>query len=115
MTDIFSSDMEEPEQPSSGAAINARKEDRRIRELHRYFNPANPAALRHPGYALPNNVSSLGAGEEELGDHIHPNLSGKICNPNTTLTSFAKLAALQLDVERAIIRYRPWLPHKPFP
>jgi hypothetical protein len=115
MMDIFSSDMEEPEQPSLGAAINAHKEDHHICELHRYFNPVNPAALHHPGYALPNNVSSLGAGEEELGDYIHPNLSGKICNLNTTLMSFAKLAALQLDVERVIIRYRPWLPHKPFP
>ncbi|CAI7627996.1 unnamed protein product [Penicillium glandicola] len=85
--------------------------DRQTREVYRYFQPQNPAAL---------NASLL-----QFGDHVAPitdfsrvttpfapDGSGSDTSfvegsspssPNTTLTSFAQLAALRLNAQRAFI------------
>lgn len=70
-------------------------DDCRARELYRYFQPTNPAAL---------NSTCLPFGEEPSAAAVAGDGNG-LSSPNTTLTSLAQLAALRLNVQRAIIRY----------
>lgn len=94
----------------------AHRDDRRFRELYRYFQPANPAALL---YQLHHDLCSPTTPAENLADAI-PSVEGEsgnplavslmppqedLSSPNTILTSFAQLAAHKLNVERAIIWY----------
>lgn len=84
--------------------------DRRVRELYRYYQPA---------VSLPAGISSwVPSGEDPLAaDGSGNSSSSATARPltaigpeplvlgvnNTTLTSFAQLAALRLNVERALI------------
>lgn len=83
--------------------------DRQAREVYRYFQPGNPAALN---VAWP-----------PFGDHLAtpvelptPISSSILSSPNATLTSLAQLAALRLNAQRAFITYTTILPqHEPQP
>lgn len=79
--------------------------DRQAREVYRYFQPGNPAALNE---AWPS-----------FGDHLAtpadlptPNPSSILSSPNATLTSLAQLAALRLNAQRAFITYTTILPQR---
>jgi hypothetical protein len=94
--------------PVSQARLNAHRDDRRLRELYRYFQPNNPTALPYPGI-YPNgetepifpctdsNAAIDGASAVLASTHGSS-------SSNPTLTSFAQLAALQLNAQQAIIR-----------
>ncbi|CAG8193793.1 unnamed protein product [Penicillium salamii] len=89
--------------------LRAYEEDRQAREVYRYFQPANPAAL-NTQWPLPeehfSSVDSLrtsfSAAEDSDSEttQIHSHTQS---SPNTTLTSFAQLAALRLKAQRAFI------------
>ncbi|EED13742.1 sensor histidine kinase/response regulator, putative [Talaromyces stipitatus ATCC 10500] len=94
-------------------ALVAHRDDRRFRELYRYFQPANPAALL---YQLQNDLSNsrepsadsddVPTVERNVGNPLAVSLmppQEDLRSPNTILTSFAQLAAHKLNVERAII------------
>lgn len=91
--------------------LRAYEEDRQAREVYRYFQPANPAAL-NTQWPLPeehfSSVDSLrtsfSAAEDSDSEttQIHSRTQS---SPNTTLTSFAQLAALRLNAQRAFITY----------
>lgn len=87
----------------------ARRDDRRFRELYRYFQPANPAALLYPQYVPPGEEDPARPVSDNVEDaNISlasvPSAPTGPVSPNTTLTSFAQLAALRLNAQRAIIR-----------
>jgi hypothetical protein len=85
--------------------LTAHRDDRRFRELYRYFQPANPAALLHPHY-FPSREQDLSTNAVEGASHAlasQPSLSNVPVSPNATLTSFAQLACVQLQVQRALI------------
>ncbi|KAJ5993105.1 hypothetical protein N7451_008829 [Penicillium sp. IBT 35674x] len=85
--------------------------DRRSREVYRYFQPRNPAALNStwlPFGNESNSAASLSASTPAFATAT--STSAKITHqsssrhsPNTTLTSFAQLAALGLNAERCLI------------
>ncbi|OKL63186.1 hypothetical protein UA08_01887 [Talaromyces atroroseus] len=91
----------------------AHRDDRRFRELYRYFQPTNPAAALYKQYVPATEESPV----LETSDPIIPTVEGTanplavslmppqedLASPNTILTSFAQLAAHKLNVERAII------------
>ncbi|CAG8410211.1 unnamed protein product [Penicillium salamii] len=89
--------------------LRAYEEDRQAREVYRYFQPANPAAL-NTQWPLPeehfSSVDSLRTSFSVAEDsdsettQIHTRAQS---SPNTTLTSFAQLAALRLNAQRAFI------------
>ncbi|CAG8930196.1 unnamed protein product [Penicillium salamii] len=89
--------------------LRAYEEDRQAREVYRYFQPANPAAL-NTQWPLPeehfSSVDSLRTSFSVAEDsdsettQIHSRTQS---SPNTTLTSFAQLAALRLNAQRAFI------------
>ncbi|KAK9847920.1 Signal transduction histidine kinase-related protein [Penicillium brevicompactum] len=68
----------------------AHEADRQAREVYRYFQPANPAALNAAW--IPRSAAS------ELATD-----SSTLSSPNTTLTSFAQQAAIRLNAQRAFI------------
>ncbi|KAI3132141.1 hypothetical protein CBS147325_8848 [Penicillium roqueforti] len=78
--------MENPTQET----IHAHEADRQAREVYRYFQPANPAALNAAW--LPRSAASEFETE-----------SSSLSSPNTTLTSFAQQAAIRLNAQRAFI------------
>lgn len=90
----------------------ARRDDRRFRELYRYFQPANPAALLYPQYvppgeedpARPVSDPTITVEDPSIALASLPAAPTGPVSPNTTLTSFAQLAALRLNAQRAIIR-----------
>jgi hypothetical protein len=87
--------------------LTARRDDRRFRELYRYFQPSNPAALLYPQY-IPSSEQDPSTYTVEGASHALasvPSASNRPISPNATLTSFAQLACVQLNVQRAIIRY----------
>jgi hypothetical protein len=100
----------------SHEALVAHRDDRRFRELYRYFQPANPAALLYqfqnvlsnpatPAGDLPDAIPTV---EDNPGNPLAVSLmppQEDLSSPNTILTSFAQLAAHKLNVERAIIWY----------
>lgn len=98
---------------------------RRVRELYRYFRPertasyqeryqsissddAPPPTILDPSFPPPS--PSL-CSQSQSGPAIGPTSTGLVPealvlgDPNATLTSFAQLAALRLNVERVLIRY----------
>ena len=98
--------------------------DRRVRELYRYYHPAGvPSVVPSwlpSGEDLPSSRSGSSSGSPDtlavLDDSGGSNSSATsrpstACGPetlilgssNNTLTSFCQLAALRLDVERAMI------------
>ena len=87
--------------------------DRQKREVYRYFHPENPAALNASLLQFDEHVAST-ADFSEVTTPFVPDASESktgffdgICptSPNTTLTSFAQLAALRLSAQRAFITY----------
>lgn len=98
--------------PVTQACLSARRDDRRFRELYRYFQPSNPAALPYPGL-LPHGE------EDPINSSTDPvegasavlfsttKTSSGPSSSNATLTSFAQLAAVRLNAQRAIIRLVP--------
>lgn len=88
------------------------KTDRRVREVYRYFQPSNPAALNTTSVSFGDNSEStkISPGssliEAALQAVSSTNIQGSLGSPNVTLNSFAQLAALRLNVRRALIRYR---------
>lgn len=108
--------------PPTHEALVAHRDDRRFRELYRYFQPANPAALLYqPQNDLPNpptpagdSPDSIPSVEDSPGNPLAVSLmppQENLSSPNTILTSFAQLAAHKLNVERAIIRYALVIPY----
>lgn len=94
--------------------------DRQKREVYRYFQPENPAALNASLLQFDEHVASIGDFSRVSTPFI-PDPSGSETNfvegsspssPNTTLTSFAQLAALQLNAQRAFITYITLLPYR---
>lgn len=91
--------------------------DRQTREVYRYFQPANPAALNAvwpPGdhSASPVDLSSA-TNSVVPDDEVSETASieaGPLYSPNRTLTSLAQLAALRLNAQRAFITYIRPLP-----
>ena len=97
-------------------ALVAHRDDRRFRELYKYFQPANPAALLYQlQHDLPDSNTSAADPnhpvltiEENPGNPLTVSLMPPLedlTSPNTILTSFAQLAAHKLNAERAIIWY----------
>ncbi|KAJ6181131.1 hypothetical protein N7519_011592 [Penicillium mononematosum] len=85
--------------------------DRQKREVYRYFQPENPAALNASLLQLDEHVAST-AGFSGVTTPFVPDESesktsffegSSPSSPNTTLTSFAQLAALRLSAQRAFI------------
>ncbi|KAL1859108.1 hypothetical protein Plec18170_002223 [Paecilomyces lecythidis] len=75
-------------------------DERRVRELYRYFQPSNPAALNEGCEIYPDDlVTEATAAASVLVDAV-----GDRSSPNATLTSLAQLAALRLNAQRALIR-----------
>ena len=91
----------------------AHRADRRSREVYRYFQPSNPAALNStwlPFGNESNSAASLSASTPAFATEA--STSAKVIHQtssrhssNTTLTSFAQLAALGLNAERCLITY----------
>ncbi|KAJ5242075.1 uncharacterized protein N7469_000402 [Penicillium citrinum] len=89
----------------------AHRADRRSREVYRYFQPSNPAALNStwlPFGNESNSAASLSASTPAFATEA--STSAKVIHQtssrhssNTTLTSFAQLAALGLNAERCLI------------
>jgi hypothetical protein len=97
------------------------KADRRVRELYRYYQPAGSAGLipswLAPSEDLPSSGSAGTPSTPATGDSLTRCSSSAtsrpstaigpedlvLGSPNNTLTSFAQLAALRLDAERAFI------------
>ncbi|KAJ5524175.1 hypothetical protein N7494_010825 [Penicillium frequentans] len=86
--------------------------DRQTREVYRYFQPANPAALNATWPPEEDLTTTIGPSEDSLSvdsildDELSETLSveaSRLYSPNTTLTSFAQLAALRLNAQRAFI------------
>ncbi|CEJ62180.1 hypothetical protein PMG11_10688 [Penicillium brasilianum] len=90
--------------------------DRQTREVYRYFQPANPAALNTtwtPGDHLTSAIgsftvassvnSALDDDVSELASTMGSTEASRLYSPNTTLTSLAQLAALRLNAQRAFI------------
>lgn len=90
--------------------------DRQTREVYRYFQPANPAALNATWPPVEHSATSIDVSsianstnfvdsvvdEEEVPGTTSIDDS-PLYSPNTTLTSLAQLAALRLNAQRAII------------
>lgn len=92
--------------------------DRQKREVYRYFQPGNPAALNASLLQVDEHMAPIGDFSRVSTPFI-PDASDSETNfvegsspssPNTTLTSFAQLAALQLNAQRAFITYITLLP-----
>jgi hypothetical protein len=86
--------------------------DRQTREVYRYFQPENPAVLNATS-EFDDHVASI-ADFSRVPTPGVPDVSAPEPNsteasapssPNTTLTSFAQLAALRLNAQRAFITY----------
>ncbi|KAJ5211161.1 CheY-like superfamily [Penicillium cf. griseofulvum] len=86
------------------------KADRQTREVYRYFQPENPAVL-NAILVESEHVGSI-ADFSRVTTPFLPNASdpgtgyvedSSLSSPNTTLTSFAQLAALRLNAQRAFI------------
>lgn len=86
--------------------------DRQTREVYRYFQPANPAALNATWPPEEDLTTTIGPStatvsvDSVLDDEVSETLSveaSRLYSPNTTLTSFAQLAALRLNAQRAFI------------
>jgi hypothetical protein len=87
----------------------AHLEDRRFRELYRYFQPSNPAALLYSPLAPPSSEEAQvidSAIPENAGASLASGLaSHDPSSANTILTTFAQTATLKLNADRAVIRY----------
>ncbi|KAJ5095199.1 hypothetical protein N7532_007490 [Penicillium argentinense] len=86
------------------------QEDRQTREVYRYFQPANPAALNTVWPPTDNSASTIDLSRDTdyavQADEVSETASVRsrpLYSPNKTLTSFAQLAALRLNAERAFI------------
>ncbi|KAJ5995695.1 hypothetical protein N7481_002672 [Penicillium waksmanii] len=89
--------------------------DRQTREVYRYFQPANPAALNATWSPGEHSTTSIGVSSiadsanfiDPVVDEEFPETASiddsPLYSPNTTLTSLAQLAALRLNAQRAII------------
>lgn len=93
------------------ADLVAHRDDRRFRELYRYFQPTNAAAVLYEPHVSSaegpsNSIPSIEktAGGNSLAVSLMPP-QDDLASPNTILTTFAQLAAHKLNVERAIIWY----------
>ncbi|KAH8690517.1 hypothetical protein BGW36DRAFT_56778 [Talaromyces proteolyticus] len=92
--------------------IASHRDDRRFREIYRFFQPATPAALLYSHQILPTD------GDDGFAIHVDgtPGLESAgtslaVCLPseqntssaNTILTTFAQTATLKLNAQRAVI------------
>ncbi|CAG8046288.1 unnamed protein product [Penicillium olsonii] len=87
--------------------LRAYEADRQAREVYRYFQPANPAALNtnrplpeEHFSSLDSTRASASASISEDSEATQTPLNAQ-SSPNTTLTSFAQLAALRLNAQLA--------------
>lgn len=96
---------------SDAQALRGYDADRQAREVYRYFQPANPAALNEAWPPFSDDSASIpdlstattsAALDISVSETTPIDASG-FCSPNTTLTSFAQLAALRLNAQRAFI------------
>lgn len=83
-------------------------EGRRMRELYRYFRPSSQSDLSSTGNPVCDNSSAVPATAVCPPDSASEQTAAQddlvLGNPNKTLSSFAQLAASQLNAERALIR-----------
>ncbi|KAJ6134441.1 hypothetical protein N7523_000763 [Penicillium sp. IBT 18751x] len=81
--------------------------DRQTREVYRYFQPANPAALNASWLPFGDDSASIPDLSTATTFTVHDSSvtaeASGFSSPNTTLTSFAQLAALRLNAQRAFI------------
>ncbi|CAG8908343.1 unnamed protein product [Penicillium egyptiacum] len=85
--------------------------DRQKREVYRYFQPENPAALNASLLQFDEHVASTADFSGVTSPFVPDSSDAKTSyvqgsspsSPNTTLTSFAQLAALRLSAQRAFI------------
>lgn len=91
--------------------------DRQKREVYRYFQPENPAALNASLLQVDEHVAIIGdfsrVSTPFIPDPCDSETNFVDSSPsssNTTLTSFAQLVALQLNAQRALITYIILLP-----
>lgn len=81
--------------------------DRQAREVYRYFQPENPAALNASWLPFGDDSASIPDLSTATTSTVHDKSAlaeaSGFCSPNTTLTSFAQLAALRLNAQRAFI------------
>ncbi|CRG82830.1 two-component sensor protein histidine protein kinase (dhkk, dhkj) [Talaromyces islandicus] len=82
-------------------------EDRRFRELYRYFQPSNPAAVLYSPFAPPSSDETQTidpAISENGGTSLAIGLpSQDLSSANAILTTFAQTATLKLNADRAVI------------
>ena len=107
-------------EPSKTQQSVEHQADRRVRELYRYYQPAGPSGLipswLPPGEDLPSSGSAGTPGTPAGDGSTDGNSSATLRtataigpealvlgSTNNTLTSFAQLAALRLNAERAFI------------
>jgi hypothetical protein len=85
---------------------NDHQADRRMRELYRYFRPTRSPDLNSVCSATEDTLSGAGVSAAEAAATTAALAPEALVlgNPNKTLNSFAQLAALHLDVDRALIR-----------
>ncbi|KAJ5989694.1 hypothetical protein N7481_004904 [Penicillium waksmanii] len=76
--------------------LRAHEADRQAREVYRYFQPTNPAALNAAW--LPRSTASDFAISEKTTIE-----TSFLSSPNATLTSFAQQAVIRLHAQRAFI------------
>lgn len=97
--------------PNSRVYSCTHRDDRRSRELYRYFQPSNPAALPYTTIVPHGEEGTLVSSTDTTATvegatavlaSIPKTPSGP-SSPNATLTSFAQLAAVQLNTQRALI------------
>lgn len=91
--------------------------DRQARAVYRYFHPANPAALNTAWLPFGDDsasVTDLSAATAAAPDFPVSETTAieasVLSSPNTTLTSFAQLAAQHLNAQRVFITYIDSLP-----
>lgn len=88
---------------------NDHQADRRMRELYRYFRPTRSPDLNSACSPTEDALSSAGVSAAEAAGPAATTAALApealvLGNPNKTLNSFAQLAALHLNVDRAVIR-----------
>jgi hypothetical protein len=97
---------------STNDTLRGYEADRQAREVYRYFQPANPAALNTTWPPSGDHFSSeasqrasTSVASDDIGLETTSVKASAQSSPNTTLTSFAQLAALRLNAQRAFIMY----------
>lgn len=98
---------------SNSTTCSSRRADRRTRELYRYFQPSRQSAFKSadiddsPPVSLSTSILDTDSASSSPPDIIVPHVFDDdiavLGSHSPTLTSFAQLAALRLNAQRAMI------------